>query len=170
MWFEQVVNWLDGFFNKPLPIVGVSLGIVCIVVFRLLARSSFGKKLYNKVEKDFNELQTRSDDFVIKANKQIEDYKKECDSKVEAIKTYYETMLAQKQAKEDELETLLLAIGDNIHNEKVRELIEKYKQKMNGFRTIMTDKIERVKAEYDERLRALEEKLYGKEDNKTKEE
>lgn len=170
MWWEQVVNWLDGFFNKPLPIVGVSLGIICIVVFRLLARSSFGKKFYNKVEKDFNELQTRSNAFVDNIDKKIKDIEKECNAKIKALSEYYENMLAQKQAKVDELEELICAICDNIHNEKVRELITKYKQKMNGYRTIMTDKIESAKAEYDERLRALEDKLYGKEDNKAKEE
>ena len=169
-WFEKVMNWVDWFFNKPLPIVGVSLCIVCIVIFRLFARSSFGKKLYTRVEKDFEETKGK----VLSKTKEIDiafkKYKKESDSKIEALSEYYENMLAQKQAKEDEMENLLVSISECMHNEKVKSLVKEYQEKMSNHTTIMSDKINKIKAEYEHKLHALEVELYGKKDCKTKEE
>lgn len=169
-WFEKVMNWIDWFFNKPLPIVGVSLAIVCIVIFRLVARSSFGKKLYTRVEKDFKETKenvlSKTDEIDIAFKK----YKKECDSKMKALSTYYENMLAQKQAKEDEMEKLLIEVSGCIHNERIRSLVKEYQDKMNNHQTIMSDKINKIKAKYEQKLYALEVELYGKKDCETKEE
>lgn len=170
MWWEQVKDWITWFFNLTLPVVGISLGVLCLLIYKVFSKTSFGKKQIAKMNEKFNKLATRSDAFIDKVEKEVEYFKKECDAKIKALSEYYENMLAQKQAKEDELESLIIAISENIHNENIKELIEKYKSKMNGYRTIMTDKIESVKAEYDERLRALEGNLYGKEDNKAKEE
>ena len=163
-WFEQVVNWLDMFFNKPLPIVGVSLAVILIFVWRLFVKSSYGKKKYNEIKNGLMEVRNLFTNISNDMTDKVKDFKSSCDSKVEAIEEYYECKLAQKQAKEDEIEALLLSVGDNIHNEKIQGLIKAYKEKNENVQTIMTDRINMAKAEYDERLKAIEENLgIGKE-------
>lgn len=163
-WFEQVTNWLDMFFNKPLPIVGVSLAVILIFVWKLFIKSSYGKKKYNEIKNGLMEARNEFSQAVSNFNDLVSNVKSSCDKKVEAIEEYYECKLAQKQAKEDELEALLLSIGDNIHNEKIQGLIKAYKEKNENVQTIMTDRINMAKAEYDERLKAIEDNLgIGKE-------
>lgn len=163
MWWEQLKEWITWFFNLTLPVVCISVGALLFFGWKVLMTTSFGKKIYAKVEKDFNNLQSRSDAFIEDTKNEIKSIKEECDAKVKALSEYYENMLAQKQAKEDEMEKFMLAIADCIHNEQVKSLVLEYKNKMNGYRTIMTDKINEVKADYETRLHALEEKLYGEE-------
>ena len=158
-WFEQVTSWLDMFFNKPLPIVGVSLTVILVFAWKIFIKSSYGKKKYNEVKEGLAQARNQLSQAISDFNNLVNDTKSSCDKKVEAIEEYYECKLAQKQAKEDELEALLLAVGENIHNEKIQGLIKVYKEKNENVQTIMTDRINMAKAEYEERLKVIEENL-----------
>lgn len=168
MWWEVVKDWITWFFNLTLPVVGLSVGMVCLVAWRIFARSSFGKKQIKEAREKADKMESKAKEIEEKFEKDKEAIKQEADAKIKAIETYYETKLAQGQAKKDELESFIISVCGHIHNEKVSALVEDYKNKVSSYQTIMTDKINEAKAEvmksYEKRMKELEDTVYGKEE------
>lgn len=157
MQWEQIVSWFDVTFNKPLPVVGVSLTVIIITAFRLFAKSSFGKKQIRKAEAKAEEVKANFETKKKEFEDKINEYKEECDKKISAIQEFYETSLAQYQASLDASNELLMCLAENSHNEVVKQKVIEYKTKLASQQTIMTQKINEVRFEYEKKVKELED-------------
>ena len=161
MWFEQVKEWLTWFFSLPLPIAGLTVGSVIIFLAVLFKKSSFGRKMYNKALAKVDELKGLH-----------EEYKKLAEEKCEELKKSYEEKLQIVSYQYEELEKLLLAIGGNIHNKQIQDLIGEFtekSQKSIAIADIVDDKVIEAKEEALKKVDEFEEKLQLEFDSKVKE-
>ena len=111
---QQTIDFSMGvkeFFTQPLPIIGVSLVFIGVLLAKLFAKTSFGKKQLEKtwdligaVKEDFNVQKVKLEEEIVVLKEQLELAKKEC----EKVKEY-----ADKIAK-------------TIPNKKVNNLVEEY--------------------------------------------
>lgn len=98
------------FLNAPLPIIGVSILIVLIFIWKIFASSSFGKKQLKKLNDSFYNLKTAW------ANE-----KNELEKKKEALEN--EVKLWEERFKS--LESDILEICDKSYNQRLKELGER---------------------------------------------
>lgn len=73
LWKEQtleVINRIIDFVNKPLPIIGVSIAIICLFVFKCFVATRYGKKALNDFKEENDVLKGQID----KLKKDIEHY------------------------------------------------------------------------------------------------
>lgn len=163
MWFESLKEGITWFFSLPLPIAGISVGTAGAFLVILFSKTSLGKKLYNKAMAKIEE-----------AISKLNTYKAHADKEIEELKEYYEEKLQLVNEKNKQLETLLIAISENINNKKVKELVDTYCEKSNeviAIADIVDDAVieakeqcykeaEKVISEFEEKL---EEKFKEKE-------
>ena len=141
MSWEVIVNGLKEFWAQPVPIIGFSVGTLIIGICTIISKTSFGKRLLNKLKGNVQELSTNVDTF-----------KSDTNAKIEELKSYYEQAMALLEAKKDNTEKLLLAIAEQLHNVKIEELVKEYKanaQKSLVLDDIVKQKIGEVKEDYD---------------------
>ena len=73
LWKEQTLEVIDkviDFINKPLPIIGVSIAIICLFAFKCFVATRYGKKALNDFKEENNVLKGQID----KLKKDIEHY------------------------------------------------------------------------------------------------
>ena len=119
MSWEQIIEAIKIFWQQPVPIIGFSVGMCFIFVLRVISKTSFGKKNLKKLQDATNTLKENYGKLEI-----------ETKSKVAELENYYKEALALIEQKKDDSEALILAIGENIHNVKIKALIDEYKAKM----------------------------------------
>lgn len=68
---KQLTENVQNFLNKPLPIVGCSVGIACFTIYQIFSHTSFGKKLLNSL------------------NKKVDDTLAKCEEMEKIAKEYY---------------------------------------------------------------------------------
>ena len=168
MWFEQLKEWITWFFSLPLPIAGITVGTACGFLAIIISKTSIGKKMYNKAF-------AKIDD----ARAELKKYNEIADNKINELKSEYEEKLQLVNAKNEQLETLLIAISENIHNAKVEKLVKDYCEKsqeyfaiadvvddaivetkeqcLNETKGIIDEFKEQLQKEYDEKSKELDE-------------
>lgn len=100
-------DWL----NKPLPVVGVSTLFICILIWRVFASTSFGKKQVNLFKKNAEETQ-----------RQFESLKAEYETKIRD----FETVIENYQNELNKYREGGAEVCKTIPNKKVKELGVKY--------------------------------------------
>lgn len=100
-------DWL----NKPLPVVGVSTLFICILIWRVFASTSFGKKQINLFKKNAEETQH-----------QFESLKAEYETKIRD----FETIIENYQIELNKYREGGAEVCKTIPNKKVKELGVKY--------------------------------------------
>lgn len=101
------------FINRPLPIIGVSLLVVLIFVYKIVVATRFGKQALAKYQNELNNTQRELEEYKLSIKEEIALY----EAKIEAYKQYGE------QVKDYFVEFCELS-----HNVKVKQLGEKIKE------------------------------------------
>ena len=109
----QFSQWLANaweFLNKPLPVVGISILMICWFAFLIFKRTSFGKRQLKKINEGF-----------LRAHNEVESLKKE----YTAFKEGVIKLLDEKQTEINFLKDVVKQICDATPNKKVKAIGEK---------------------------------------------
>ena len=82
LWKEQttyITECIINFINKPLPIIGVSIAIICYGLFKCFVYTKYGKKTIQKYENDVKSIEEKTEQL----KKFNEEYKKYVDTKLD---------------------------------------------------------------------------------------
>lgn len=162
MEWETIAHNIESFWNKPVPIIGFTIGALVIGAFTILKYTSIGKKAINFFKAKYEELKNKYYDTCNKYDEIIE--KK--DEQLAKLKEMYEEKLALVQANRDKEREVIIAIAENIHNVKIQKIIEEYKNFPEI--TDISEVIESKKAELESIYQAKYEEVLS-ELNKLKE-
>lgn len=132
MW-EQVVEKTTAFFDKPVPIIGCTIGFLLITVLTIISKTSFGKKSIRRL----TELARLTHETVETTLKNVNDKLNEIDEKQDDIEYMLCDRLQAQEKRIYELETLLTEICKNIRNAKIKALINDYNK---GIETVEKEK------------------------------
>lgn len=148
MSWDQFVANIKDFFLQPVVIAVCTAIIVLIVILIILSQTSFGRKLLKRMKEKVDGL---TNDF--------KTHKEATEKKVQELQEGYEKKLQVAEAKVSVLEEIVLVIAEHSHNEKIKEIVEKSKEKLSicktDFESLVEDKIlsekERVITEFKEK-------------------
>lgn len=101
------------FINRPLPIIGVSLLVVLIFVYKCVVATRFGKKALNQYQNELNKTQRELEEYKLSIKEEIALYQ----AKIEEYKQYSE-----------QYKTYIVELCELSHNIKVKQLAEKIKE------------------------------------------
>ena len=162
---EQITNAIDNFINSPVGsiITGV-LGVI-IVFLIIFSKTSLGKKLFSKAQRDIlaiNEIARLS-------NEKVNQVKLLAEEKINALTSEYERKSAIIVNYYNELEKGVYDILDKIPNQKVKEQLFIFKDKFDKkkeeiaqyFPTYdefleLTNKAREVQEQVEERVKEIE--------------
>ena len=115
--WETIKENLGAFFNMPVvvSVMSVTFGFIYLLV--IFSKTSLGKKLFNKVRVQYDEIVCKSG----KMSEELATFKKEKDEQIKEIKEEYEKRLALALSEEEELENCLKTIAETTANKKVKE-------------------------------------------------
>lgn len=122
MQWEAIVEAIKTFFNQPVPVIGCTIGFLLIFVLKVISSTSIGKKALNRLTFQHEEMKKHVTNSIKDFEKATEAAKQELADQ----KKYYEAHLAAYEKKYAELETLLLEIAKNVHNRRVKEIVDQY--------------------------------------------
>lgn len=100
---------LRDFFTQPIPVIGVSLGFIAVILFKLFRESSFGKKQ------------------IILLNEKHEETKEIVENSIKTLYEYKNVVESELNAKEQEIQELkatIIELGNKIPNKKVQEFVK----------------------------------------------
>ena len=101
------------FINRPLPIIGVSLVVVLIFVYKIIVATRFGKKALNTYQNELNKAQRELEEYKLSIKEEIALYK----AKIDEYKQYNE-----------QVKGYVVDLCELSHNVKVKQLGEKIKE------------------------------------------
>lgn len=101
------------FINRPLPIIGVSLVVVFIFVYKIVIATRFGKKALNQYQNELNKTQRELEEYKLSIKEEIALYQ----AKIEEYKQYGEQYKAY-----------IVELCELSRNIKVKQLGEKIKE------------------------------------------
>ena len=153
--WEQISYNIEQFWNKPIPIIGFTVGFVVIGILWIIAKTSIGKKALKELRAKYEEATKTLKEIKDFYNKVIE----EKDNQLKKLTEMYESKLALVQANKEREEKLVLSIAKNINNVKIKKLVEEY-EKLPQIEQV--SEIVKIKVEEKEALlKPYEEKLDG---------
>lgn len=123
-WLDTAVAWLRDFFNQPVPIIGCSVLALGTFVATVIGKTSIGKKALIEFRSGLSDISSRVSDVSVKAKDSL--YKAKLEA--EELKKELEAELYNVQKKCERQDELILSIAKEIHNSKVKALIEDYIQ------------------------------------------
>lgn len=170
--WNAFVDGVVAIFNTPVPIIGCTIGALCIAILSILSKTSIGKKsikkltnLYNdskdKVDNVYNEYQN----FKKAKEQEIKELKEQYEiQKTELINEYHNKLAIAIDDYKD-LQALLFEISENLHNKNITAIIESYKEKANneikGISEVIDKEVENARITYKElfesELKAIQE-------------
>lgn len=121
---EVIEQKIGAFMNTPVVIsitTALVFGCFLLVIF---SKTSLGKKLFNQMQKKFNEFLFLQGEI----KKEAEKTRQLAETKINELKEEYEKKLGVALSYSNELENLLYEIGDVIPNAKVKSVVEKFKE------------------------------------------
>lgn len=162
--WEQITYNIEQFWNKPIPIIGFTIGTLIIMFLVIFAKTSLGRKSLNYLKNKYAEL---NDDFnkakkyyeeAIKAKDELIENK---DKYIEELKSMYEEKLALVQINKDKEKEIIIAIGSNINNVKIKKIIEEYKKlpEITDINAALDEKKKQLESKYEEKYQEVIEKL-----------
>lgn len=140
MWNEIVANVKD-FFNQPVTIIGCSVLFLLIFILVIFSKTSLGKKVLKSLATAINNLIAQFNAFKSEVKSQLD----------EGLKKYEEEKL-QVEAKVAVLEEVVMIIAENSHNVKVKEAMEKCKEKLSictDYEKLVEEKVLSAKEKYE---------------------
>lgn len=140
MWNEIVANVKD-FFNQPVTIIGSSVLFFLIFILVIFSKTSIGKKVLKKLTSAISNLIAQFNVFKSEVKSQLD----------EGLKKYEEKEL-QVEAKVAVLEEVVMIIAENSHNVKVKEAMEKCKEKLSictDYEKLVEEKVLSAKEKYE---------------------
>lgn len=142
--FTNAVQVIDYWLNKPIPVIGLTIGSVAALVFSIIwfifKNTSFGKKAIKDLKEGYAKL-----------SNEYETFKRETAEINANIKKFYDDALTTSQAQLNEANKLIGIVAENSHNKKVKDALLSYK-----------DRISLAKTNYDEFLKQKEEEIKAK--------
>ena len=116
MWFQDFMTWIKDFFNRPVPIIGFTVGALVIAVLTILSKTSFGRKAIRTMKQYCADLKVQ---FVT--------LKEESEKKLEEQKQSYEEKLALVEYNRKQEREFIIEALSSIHNVGVQHALEQYK-------------------------------------------
>lgn len=171
-WWNEFTRIVEEFWNKPVPIIGFTVGACILGALWIISKTSIGKKALKELRAKYEEIKNVND-----AIKKIADDLLEAkDNVIAEMKKEYEAKLAIAQEEVRQTKQLVIAIASNINNVKIKKLIEEF-EKLPEPQNV-SDYIIQVKEQYESEykqkyelvLKRLEELENGKNSNTIKEE
>lgn len=155
-WWEQAVAWCKDFFNQPVPIIGVSVGLLILYTLVIFSKTSIGKKILRKLTDGYNSLKSEFTSF-----------KDETSKKLEEQKEFYENEIKNIEAKTHEMQSFVLWVAENSTNEKIKEKAETLKKDLTSnvvaYEKELNEEIDSykdsLKKEYESELKAYKEEF-----------
>ena len=169
--FNQFVENVKIFWNQPLTIILFTIFIIIVGFLFVFGKTSLGKKALNKLKALYGDLKARYEvalDVIKDTRKEFEEFKAEKDQQIIDLTDAYEIKLNQYKELVIKQDEMIKVLCENSPNKKVKDAYEKYSPVVLDLP--VSDIAERIREEtrkdYSERLKALEEKIYGKREEK----
>ena len=128
----------------PVPIIGCTVLSLLIFTLAVLSKTSIGRKSLNTLKgviSGANEKLDEAKTQLYEVKQEFETYKELKEQQIKEIKDTYEVMLVGVKQQKDQLEDLVLEIGENIHNGKVEKAINEY---VDNKKTQVNDEISEI--------------------------
>ena len=143
MEWDTISNNIEQFWNKPVPIIGFTIGMCIIGIVFIISKTSIGKKALNilkkkiedsvlKLEEALQKLKEATENL-INAVKTFNEFKKECEEKLNKQKEYYEKELNKQSQIISKQDKIIKVICENSVNIHIKEAFEEYgKEEINN--------------------------------------
>lgn len=164
MWgWDGVVEKTKDILAQPVPVISCSVMSALIFVFAVISRTSIGRKALTGMKTLVSDANAKLDDAknqLIEVKAEFEVYKELKEQQLKEVKETYEVLLVGVKQQKDQLENLVLEIGENIHNGKVEKAIndyveEKGKQANDEISAIVETAKDEARSEYESELNDL---------------
>lgn len=113
-WTKSTIDIVVEWFNKPLPIIGVSITALCLVGYKFLSYTSIGKSALNKLENDIKNAKEKALEY----KKEAEEIKKETEIAINEQKAF----IKAQSTEIDTLKEYIIKLCATIPNAKVNAL------------------------------------------------
>lgn len=172
MTFDEFAENVKIFWNQPLTIILFTILIIIIGFLFVFGKTSIGKKALNKLKALYADLKARYEvavEVTKETRQEFEEFKKEKDDQIIQITNNYELKLEQYKELVVRQDEIIKVICENSPNKRVKEAYEKYSPVVLDLPVNeVADKIRaEVGSSYADRIKALEERIYGKETKET---
>lgn len=171
-WFDTFAENLKIFWNQPVPIIGFTVGMVIIGALFILAKTSIGKKALNKLKQLYYDLKARYEvalEVIKDTRREFEEFKEEKEKQIVELTDAYELKWNQYKGFVEKQDKMIKVICENSPNVKIKKAYEEYSQ--IPLDLPFNETVERIKEEtrkeYEDRIAALEELVYGKKEERT---
>ena len=167
-WLDTFATNLKDFWSQPVPIIGFTVG-TCIIGFCFIfAKTSLGKKALNKLQKLYDDLVAKYKE-VVKAKNEIEkeynDFKADKNDEIKTLTNNYELKLNEYKERMVKQDEIIKVLCENSPNAKVKKAYEEYSPVSLDLplNEVVEGIKEQTRQEYESRIKALEDLIYGKE-------
>ena len=116
------------FMNSPVGVALTTCIGLLVSVLVLFSKTSLGKKLFNQLVSNFNKVKEMSSETL----KVVKETKEFANSQVELLKSEYDKKLLVFINYTEQLENLLYRIGEITPNQKIKNLIDNFKDEKNN--------------------------------------
>lgn len=135
----------------PVPIIGCTVLSLLVFTLAIISKTSIGKKSLNTLKGVISGANQKLDEAktqLIEVKQEFDTYKELKKQEIQEIKETYEVLLVGVQQQKNELENLVLEIGENINNGKIEKAINNYvDDKKNKANTEISEIVENAKDE-----------------------
>lgn len=137
--------------QMPVPIIGCTVLSLLVFTLAIISKTSIGKKSLNTLKGVISGANQKLDEAktqLIEVKQEFDTYKELKKQEIQEIKETYEVLLVGVQQQKNELENLVLEIGENINNGKIEKAINEYvDEKKNKATTEISEIVENAKDE-----------------------
>lgn len=67
------INYFIDVFNKPLPIIGITVGALLLFIWRLVISTNYGKSKISEYDAEIEKIKKEKDNFIESANSKIKE-------------------------------------------------------------------------------------------------
>lgn len=165
--FDQFAENVKIFWNQPLTIILFTIFVIIVGFLFVFGKTSLGKKALNKLKELYADLKARWEvalEVIKETRQEFEEFKKAKDQQIIDLTDKYELKLNQYKELVVKQDEIIKVICENSPNKRVKEAYEQYSPVVLDLPVNeIADKIRaEVGKDYAERIKALEEKIYGK--------
>jgi len=122
-WFNQIVENVKAWCQSPLGTTIISITTTFIYILIFLSKTSLGKKLYNKMKAKVEQIGETAHE----SNEKVKEIQNVANEKIAQIEGAYDEKLNAIVNYALETEQFLYLLGETIPNEKVKKLVEDYR-------------------------------------------
>lgn len=140
-WLRAAWHLVKDFFNQPVPIIGCTVGFALVFILKIISTTSIGQKGLKKIKDELSifktdfegkeqEIKVERDKFITEINALVKEHEEEIARYKELLNqvdTKYKELLDQADTKYNELKDLVMNIASNLHNKKIKDILESLK-------------------------------------------